>query len=116
MQQVRDGGKPIAARFAFATLAFGAGAIRIGGMNIARIFVVGLVALVGGCASTPVLLNASPEGVVVRYSQGSTTSADAVAAAAKHCAQYGRQAVQGDGNSATGDTFVSFTCQKPGTP
>jgi hypothetical protein len=85
-------------------------------MNIARIFVIGLVALLCGCASTPVLLNASPEGVVVRYSQGGTTSADAMTAATHYCAQYGRQAVQGDANSATGDTFVSFTCQKPGAP
>jgi hypothetical protein len=82
-------------------------------MTIARVSLLGLVAIVGGCTSAPVLLNASPEGVVVRYSQASTTSADAAAAAKKYCAQYGREAVQGEGNAATGDTFVSFTCQKP---
>lgn len=88
-------------------------AINISAMKIARVSLIGLVAFVGGCgSSTPVLLNASPEGVVVRYSQGST-SADAVVAATQYCAQYGRTAVQGEGNAATGDTFVSFTCRKP---
>jgi uncharacterized protein YcfL len=70
-------------------------------------------ALVGCSSSAPVLLNASEEGVVVRYSQGSATSADAAAAAAKFCGQYGRKAVEGEGNEMTGDTFVTFSCQEP---
>jgi putative hemolysin len=70
-------------------------------------------ALLAGCSAEPVLLNGSDQGVVVRYSQSHATAADAAAVATKYCAQYGRQAVQGDGNSMTGDTFLSFTCEKP---
>ena len=81
-------------------------------MAPSRIFLLGLIALLGGCSTQPVLLNGSPEGVVVRYSQASATSADAVAAATQYCAQYSRNAVQGDSNTQTGDTFVSFTCEK----
>jgi hypothetical protein len=75
---------------------------------------IGLAAVVAGCSSTPpVLLNASEEGVVVRYSQSSVTSADAITAADKFCGQYGRKAVQGEASLLTGDTYVSFSCQKP---
>jgi hypothetical protein len=72
-----------------------------------------LLLSIAACSAPPVLLNGSREGVVVRYSQAGATSADALAAATKHCAQYGRKAVQGDANLMTGDTFVSFTCQTP---
>jgi hypothetical protein len=83
-------------------------------MKPLRIFLPALGAFLAGCGSSPpVLLNGSEQGVVVRYDQSSATSADANAAAEKFCAQYGRKAVQGDANAATGDTFVSFTCQKP---
>lgn len=72
-----------------------------------------IVALtLSGCGSAPVLLNGSDQGVVVRYSQSSSASADAMAAADKFCGQYGRKAVQGSANSMTGDTYVSFSCQK----
>jgi hypothetical protein len=71
------------------------------------------LAAVTGCSSPPVLLNGSELGVVVRYSQATATSADAVAAADKFCSQYGRRAVQGDASLLTGDTYVSFSCQKP---
>lgn len=83
-------------------------------MKSLRPFVIAAAAWLAGCSSSaPVLLNASEEGVVVRYSQGSATSADATAAAEKLCGQYGRKAVEGEGNEMTGDTFVTFTCQKP---
>ena len=66
------------------------------------------------CSKTPpVLLNGSELGVVVRYSQSSSTSADAAAAADQFCGQYGRKAVPGDASLLTGDTYVSFACQKP---
>ena len=51
--------------------------------------------------------------MVVRYSQSSGDPSAAVAAAEKFCAQYGRKAVQGEGSEVTGDTFLSFACQKP---
>lgn len=74
---------------------------------------IGPCAIAGCGSSPPVLLNGSDQGVVVRYSQSGATSADAVAAAGKFCAQYGRKAVQGDASLLTGDTYVSFSCQKP---
>ena len=80
-----------------------------------RIFVFGIVLFVAACGggSPPVLLNGSEQGVVVRYSQSTGDPDSAVAAAEKFCAQYGRKAVQGEGSAMTGDTFVSFTCEKP---
>lgn len=83
-------------------------------MKSLRPLVIIAAACLAGCGSpAPVLLNASEEGVVVRYSQGSATSADAAAAAERFCGQYGRKAVEGEGNEMTGDTFVTFSCQKP---
>jgi uncharacterized protein YcfL len=79
----------------------------------AVVCIIALCATAGCGSSPPVLLNGSDQGVVVRYSQSSATSADAVAAAGKFCAQYGRKAVQGDANLLTGDTYVSFSCEKP---
>jgi hypothetical protein len=69
-----------------------------------------LAALVG-CSSPPVLLNASEEGVIVRYSPGSVTTAQALAAAQASCAKYGRHAEQ-QGTGLTGDVFVTFSCVK----
>jgi starvation-inducible outer membrane lipoprotein len=82
-------------------------------MIVPRIFLLGIAILLAGCSSAPVLLNGSEQGVVVRYSQSSGSPADANAAADKFCAQYGRKAVQGEGNAMTGDTFVSYSCEKP---
>jgi hypothetical protein len=82
-------------------------------MKALRIFPLGIGFLLAGCSSPPVLLNGSEQGVVVRYSQSSGKPADAATAAEKFCAQYGRKAVEGEGNASTGDTFVSYTCEKP---
>ncbi len=71
----------------------------------------GCLAAIGGCASAPVVLNASEEGVVVRYSPGSATAADALAAAQASCQHYGRNAVA-QGTGMTGDIFATFTCVK----
>ena len=91
------------------------GAVRARPMKAPRIFLIAatLCPLAGCGSSTPVLMNGSAEGVVVRYNQSGATSTDATAAAEKYCAQYGRKAAQGGANAATGDTFVSYTCQKP---
>ncbi|HEV8015580.1 MAG TPA: hypothetical protein VGP48_08595 [Stellaceae bacterium] len=84
-------------------------------MKACRIFAVaGLAALLAGCGSAlPVLLNGSPQGVVVRYNQSGATSADAAAAAQNFCTQYGRKAFQTAASAATGDTFVSYNCVQP---
>jgi hypothetical protein len=82
-------------------------------MKAPRIFPLSVGVVLAGCSSQPVLLNGSEQGVVVRYSQSSGSPADATAAAEKFCAQYARKAVQGDGDASTGDTFVSFSCEKP---
>ena len=82
-------------------------------MKALRLFPLGLAILLAGCSSAPVLLNGSEQGVVVRYSQSSGSPSAATAAADKFCAQYGRKAVAGDGNASTGDTFVSYSCEKP---
>jgi starvation-inducible outer membrane lipoprotein len=82
-------------------------------MKTLGIFALGLVAALAGCSAPPVLINGSAQGVVVRYSQTGSTSADATAAAQKFCARYGRKAVQTAADVATGDTFVSYTCEQP---
>ena len=71
----------------------------------------GVVAAAGGCGSTPVLLNPSEEGVVVRYDPGTVTSAEALAAAQASCAKYGRKAVA-QGTALTGDIFATYSCVK----
>jgi hypothetical protein len=68
------------------------------------------LAALAGCSSPPVLLNASEEGVIVRYGAGSTP-AQALAAAQASCAKYGRHAVQ-QGIGVTGDVFTTFSCVK----
>ncbi|HVA12454.1 MAG TPA: hypothetical protein VNF99_04330 [Stellaceae bacterium] len=83
-------------------------------MKSFRLIVAVIAVSLGGCStSAPVLLNASAEGLVVRYNQSDATSADATAAAQNYCARYGRKAVPGEGSEQTGDTFVAYTCQKP---
>jgi len=67
--------------------------------------------LLGGCASKPVLLNASEQGVVVRYNPDATTADQAAQAAQASCAQYGRNAVP-QGTALTGDVFATFSCVK----
>ena len=83
-------------------------------MKALHIFPVGTALLLAACGGTPpVLLNGSEQGVVVRYSQSSGSPAAAAAAVEKFCAQYGRKAVAGVGDASTGDTFVSYSCEKP---
>jgi len=94
-------------------LARSVAAIKLAGMKALRIFQLGFAILLAGCSSEPVLLNGSDQGVVVRYSQSSGSAAAATAAADKFCAQYGRRAVKGEGDASTGDTFVSYSCEKP---
>lgn len=87
--------------------------IYVARMKLVRIFPLVLTAaLLGGCASKPVLLNASPEGVVVRYDPMFTTAAAAKTAAQAFCARYHRIAVVG-ASSGTAETFTSFACVKP---
>lgn len=81
-------------------------------MKALRIFPAGIAFLLAACSSPPVLLNGSEQGVVVRYSQSTGSRADANAAAEKFCEQYDRKAVEGEGNASTGDTFVSYSCEK----
>ena len=82
-------------------------------MNTRLIPLVLLVAAsLAGCSAAPVLLNASPEGVVVRYDPMVTSAADAAAAAQEACARYHRKGVQ-RGSAGTADTFTSFACVKP---
>jgi uncharacterized protein YcfL len=81
-------------------------------MKALRIVPLVMAILFAGCSSPPVLLNGSEQGVVVRYSQSSGKPADATAAAEKFCEQYGRKAVEGEGNASTGDTFVAYSCEK----
>jgi len=81
-------------------------------MNFHRaVLLAGALISVSACSGTPVLLNASEEGVVVRYSPESVTSAQAKAAAQASCQRYGRNAVA-QGTAITGDVFATFTCVK----
>lgn len=101
-------------RASLARLALKGAAVKVRAMSAFRILALAGLAVLGGCGSSaPALLNGSEQGVVVRYNQSDGTSADAVAAAEKFCGQYGRKAVQGNGNTMTGDTYVAFTCQMP---
>jgi hypothetical protein len=89
-------------------------AITLRTMKALRIFPLGLALLLAACGnSAPVLLNGSELGVVVRYSQVGGNTSEADAAAGRFCAQYGRKAVAGIGDASTGDTFVSYSCEKP---
>jgi hypothetical protein len=76
------------------------------------VLVAAILAALGSCSSTPVLLNASEEGVVVRYNPDSVTSADAVAAAQASCQRYGRNAVAQE-TQRTGEVFTTFACVRP---
>jgi hypothetical protein len=80
-------------------------------MTSLRVVLLGVLAVIAGCSSTPVLLNASEQGVVVRYGPGSGTAAEAFAAAQASCQRYGRNAVA-QGTSQTGDIFATFSCVK----
>ena len=75
------------------------------------ILLLGALTAVAGCGSTPVLLNASEEGVVVRYDPGTVTAAQALAAAQASCGKYGRKAVA-QGTALTGDIFATYSCVK----
>ena len=75
-------------------------------------FVGAVLVALGACSSTPVLLNASEEGVVVRYNPDSVTSTDAAAAAQASCQRYGRNAVAQE-TTRTGEVFTTFTCVRP---
>ncbi len=67
--------------------------------------------LLTACASKPVLLNASEQGVVVRYNPDATSADQAAALAQASCAKYGRNAVP-QGTALTGDVFATFSCVK----
>jgi hypothetical protein len=69
------------------------------------------MSLLGGCTSKPVLLNASEEGVMVRYDPTAVTPDEAAAAAQASCAKYGRNAVP-QNTALTGEAFTSFSCVK----
>jgi len=71
-----------------------------------------VLATLGSCASAPVLLNASEEGVVVRYNPDSVTAADAAVAAQASCQRYGRNAVAQE-TQRTGEVFTTFACVRP---
>jgi hypothetical protein len=83
-------------------------------MNSYRLIVAGLgLMALGSCSPAgPVLLNASQEGLVVRYNPGNTSTASALAAAQEHCAKYGRTAAF-ESSGMTGDIFATYFCVKP---
>lgn len=70
-----------------------------------------LLCAAGGCASKPVLLNKSEQGVIVRYNPSAVTAAEATALAQTACAKYGRNAIQ-QGTGITGEIFATFSCVK----
>lgn len=70
-----------------------------------------VLAALAGCSSPPVVLNESPEGLVVRYNPNGTSPEEAAALAQKTCGKYGRNAVF-KVSAFTGDTFATFSCIK----
>jgi len=81
-------------------------------MNSRRASLLGLVLVAAGaCTSKPVLLNASEEGVVVRYNPSSVTATEANAAAQASCQRFGRNAVL-QGTGLTGEIFATYYCVK----
>jgi len=81
-------------------------------MDRHRIWLLGVaLLLLGGCESKPVLLNASEQGVVVRYNPSSTSAAEALAAAQASCQRFGRTALLQD-TAVTGEMFATYTCVK----
>jgi hypothetical protein len=55
------------------------------------------------------LLNASEQGVIVRYNPDVMTATEAAVAAQASCAKYGRHAVPGE-IALTGEVFATFSC------
>ena len=81
-------------------------------MKLNRYWLVSICLLgLAGCSSRPVVLNESPEGLVVRYNPNGTTAEEAAALAQKACGKYGRKAVF-KASGFTGDTFATFSCVK----
>jgi hypothetical protein len=81
-------------------------------MNLSRaaLFCVVMMTL-GACSSKPVLLNASEQGVVVRYNPSALTRTDALAAAQASCQRFGRNAILQD-TAMTGEMFATYSCVK----
>jgi hypothetical protein len=71
-----------------------------------------LIAVSACSEAGPVILNASPEGLVVRYNPNNTTTASALTAAQGECAKFGRNA-KFEGSGMSGDIFSTYSCVKP---
>lgn len=81
-------------------------------MNLSRAALLSVVLMtLEACSSKPVLLNASEEGVVVRYNPSALNRADALAAAQASCQRFGRNAVLQD-TAMTGEMFATYSCVK----
>jgi hypothetical protein len=84
--------------------------ILVAAMCRIRCLLLGAVVCTGAaCASKPVLLNASEEGVIVRYNPDVMTATEAGAVAQAACAKYGRNAVPGE-IALTGEVFATYSC------
>lgn len=64
-----------------------------------------------GCTMTPRAINPSPEGTIIRYDEFFTSEAEALAAAQKICAGYGRNAVL-QNRTGTTEIIASYSCER----
>ena len=70
-----------------------------------------VVAALGGCTTAPKAINPSQEGTIIRYNEFFTSQAEALAAAQKICAGYGRNAVLQNRNGTT-EIIASYSCER----
>lgn len=70
-----------------------------------------IAAMLAGCTTVPRAINPSPEGTIIRYNEFFTSPGEALAAAQKICAGYGRNAVL-QNKSGTTEIVASYSCER----
>lgn len=70
-----------------------------------------VVPALAGCTTAPKAINPSPEGTIIRYDEFFTSEAEALAAAQKICAGYGRNAVL-QNRTGTTEIVASYSCER----
>jgi hypothetical protein len=70
-----------------------------------------IVVALAGCTTAPRAINPSQEGTIIRYDEFFTSPAEALAAAQKVCAGYGRNAVF-QSRTGTTEIIASYSCER----
>jgi len=70
-----------------------------------------VAAALTACTTAPRAINPSQEGTIIRYDEFFTSQAEALAAAQKICAGYGRNAVL-QNRTGTTEIIASYSCER----